>query len=679
MLDMVRINGDNNFMCKRCYDRNRKVPDSRIDKDVFAQKFAPIKEKFKAELAQDATRSDENEGQNGGKQGRTDSPQQTSSKSPSMQVDQQKKRKKSEDQPSQQSNKRGRPPFALRSKDDISINKKQRKDMESGKSKSVDARHKKHSSRTEQPEIKKVKQSQSGQKKGKELDSTRASPSPAQIYREIWEQVEREEKEKRMNKDKKPGLSPPVVERAERAEKTQNDENDDPTSTTRSVPGRAAKNHKNQDTDSESDVETTAKPKQKPSPRSLGRPRTPVGEEASTPRSGNPRDMSQRELRIELKKLGLSPSGLREELVERLIAAREGRTPTKLGKVKELFSGRKSTGGTKRPRVETVTDGTEIIEISEEREETPMKKAKTHSKNSRPPANFVIQASPNPPSPNSRIPTSSRRQDTGKPKVILGLSGSVAAIKALSLVQQISQFADVRIVSTEKATNFYNVQELEAFVDVFTDADEWTIWKRISDPVQHIELRKWADLMIIAPLSANTLAKLANGLCDNLLTSIARAWDFGKPLLVAPAMNTFMFRHPFTEKHVKTLEDIGIEVVKPVSKKLTGGDIGTGAMADTSVIISAVKKALKVEDVLPSISMMSTSGAVSTSAIPSSNSMLNFPLTSHLVQPPVLHSSQSPPTNGEAVPSTNQNGRPALPGLQPIIHNFLTYVPTTRT
>lgn len=64
------------------------------------------------------------------------------------------------------------------------------------------------------------------------------------------------------------------------------------------------------------------------------------------------------------------------------------------------------------------------------------------------------------------------------------------------------------------------------------DEDEWHAWKAIGDPVLHIDLRRWADLMVIAPLSANTLAKLAGGLCDNLLTCVVRAWDFDKPLLV---------------------------------------------------------------------------------------------------------------------------------------------------
>lgn len=74
-----------------------------------------------------------------------------------------------------------------------------------------------------------------------------------------------------------------------------------------------------------------------------------------------------------------------------------------------------------------------------------------------------------------------------------------------------------------------------------TDKDEWESWKLKGDKVLHIELRKWAHIMLIAPLSANSLAKISNGLCDNLLMSIVRAWDFNKPFIVAPAMNTYMY------------------------------------------------------------------------------------------------------------------------------------------
>lgn len=69
----------------------------------------------------------------------------------------------------------------------------------------------------------------------------------------------------------------------------------------------------------------------------------------------------------------------------------------------------------------------------------------------------------------------------------------------------------------------------------------------------HIELRKWADCLLIAPLSANTMAKISNGLCDNLLTNVARAWDYNKPMILAPAMNTMMYENPITKKQITKL------------------------------------------------------------------------------------------------------------------------------
>jgi phosphopantothenoylcysteine decarboxylase len=101
-------------------------------------------------------------------------------------------------------------------------------------------------------------------------------------------------------------------------------------------------------------------------------------------------------------------------------------------------------------------------------------------------------------------------------------------------------------------------------------------------------------VLVIAPASANTLAKLAGGLADNLLTCVARAWDFagGKPVLVAPAMNTAMWVHPLTAAHLAALAAFGVRVVPPVSKALACGDVGVGALAPVADIVAAVVAAL---------------------------------------------------------------------------------------
>ena len=127
-----------------------------------------------------------------------------------------------------------------------------------------------------------------------------------------------------------------------------------------------------------------------------------------------------------------------------------------------------------------------------------------------------------------------------------------------------------------------------------TDEEEWAQWQRKGDPVLHIELRRWADILVIAPLSANTLAKLAAGICDNLLTSVFRAWEFrsNKPVVLAPAMNTEMWEHPFTSRHLDLLHSLSsmVTTVQPVVKTLACGDTGAGALAPLASIIDATKQ-----------------------------------------------------------------------------------------
>jgi phosphopantothenoylcysteine decarboxylase len=99
-----------------------------------------------------------------------------------------------------------------------------------------------------------------------------------------------------------------------------------------------------------------------------------------------------------------------------------------------------------------------------------------------------------------------------KPRVLLAASGSVAAIKFESLCRSFSEWAEVRAVATKASLHFIDRTSLPSNIILYTDDDEWSTWKKIGDEVLHIELRKWADIMVIAPLSANTLAKV----CDFL-------------------------------------------------------------------------------------------------------------------------------------------------------------------
>lgn len=189
--------------------------------------------------------------------------------------------------------------------------------------------------------------------------------------------------------------------------------------------------------------------------------------------------------------------------------------------------------------------------------------------------------------------------------VLLGVTGSVAAIKAPELYVLLTQAGHtVRIVATRAATYFFDPAAIAPGPTgrnpavVSLDVDEWP-GERYSrgDDVLHIELRRWAEIFVIAPLDANTLAKLANGLCDNCLTCVWRAWDMQRPVVLAPAMNTMMWEHPATARHLHTtIQDFAqngkIRVVGPQEKLLACGDTGNGAMADLNDIVAACTELL---------------------------------------------------------------------------------------
>ncbi|KAI7869460.1 flavoprotein [Spinellus fusiger] len=176
-----------------------------------------------------------------------------------------------------------------------------------------------------------------------------------------------------------------------------------------------------------------------------------------------------------------------------------------------------------------------------------------------------------------------------KYNILIGTTGSVASIKVPELVDILNKNpnVDVRVLPTKASLFFLKDKQVNA--KMYNDEEDWETWKVKSDPVLHIDLRNWADIMLIAPLDANTLAKIANGLCDNLLTCVVRAWDMSKPTIVCPAMNTHMWNHPFTEKHLRILGDVlGFRIISPISKLLACGDQGIGAMEEPHNIASTL-------------------------------------------------------------------------------------------
>lgn len=185
---------------------------------------------------------------------------------------------------------------------------------------------------------------------------------------------------------------------------------------------------------------------------------------------------------------------------------------------------------------------------------------------------------------------------TSTKKILVGCTGSVASIKIPLLVQELQSLDDqieIKIVATDHALHFFDRATLS--VPVLTDQNEWEMWKSIQDPVLHIELRRWADILVIAPLDCNTLAKMSNGICDNLLTCVIRAWDLSKPLLFAPAMNTYMWQHQITAQQIGTLKSFGYKEIPCIAKKLACGDEGFGAMAEVQTIVRHIVESLSLK------------------------------------------------------------------------------------
>jgi phosphopantothenoylcysteine decarboxylase len=206
-------------------------------------------------------------------------------------------------------------------------------------------------------------------------------------------------------------------------------------------------------------------------------------------------------------------------------------------------------------------------------------------------------------------------KNNNKPKCLIGCSGSVATLKLPQIISTLSEFYEIRVICTTNAKFFYErskTYNLDAFVKIdcrtriYTDADEWMVWNAIGDPILHIELRRWADVFLIAPASADFISKASIGICDNLLLSVLKAWDFNKPCIVCPAMNTFMYENPTTTTAVETLKKMKISILGPIEKKLACNDVGFGAMSSVEEIklfMSNLSKSLKLEENSKNIEM----------------------------------------------------------------------------
>ncbi|GMC42123.1 unnamed protein product [Saccharomyces cerevisiae] len=226
-------------------------------------------------------------------------------------------------------------------------------------------------------------------------------------------------------------------------------------------------------------------------------------------------------------------------------------------------------------------------------------------------------------------------QDDGKLHVLFGATGSLSVFKIKPMIKKLEEIygrdrISIQVILTQSATQFFEqrytkkiiksseklnkmsqyestpatpvtptpgqcnmaqVVELPPHIQLWTDQDEWDAWKQRTDPVLHIELRRWADILVVAPLTANTLSKIALGLCDNLLTSVIRAWNPSYPILLAPSMVSSTFNSMMTKKQLQTIKEemSWVTVFKPSEKVMDiNGDIGLGGMMDWNEIVNKI-------------------------------------------------------------------------------------------
>ena len=167
-------------------------------------------------------------------------------------------------------------------------------------------------------------------------------------------------------------------------------------------------------------------------------------------------------------------------------------------------------------------------------------------------------------------------------RITLGVTGGIAAYKAAELVRLLVKLgATVRVVMTEAATRFVTPVTFQALSGNLVFADQWD--PRIANNMPHIELSREADLILVAPASADFLAKLTHGLADDLLSTLALARNC--PLLVAPAMNLQMWNNPATQRNVATLRGDGITLLGPASGEQACGETGQGRMIELEEIV----------------------------------------------------------------------------------------------
>lgn len=174
-------------------------------------------------------------------------------------------------------------------------------------------------------------------------------------------------------------------------------------------------------------------------------------------------------------------------------------------------------------------------------------------------------------------------------RILLGVSGGIAAYKAAELVRRLRDAgAEVRVVMTAAALHFVGSTTFQALSGHPVRSSLWD--EAAEAAMGHIELARWATRVLVAPASANTLARLAQGRANDLLSTLCLATE--APLLVAPAMNRVMWAHPATQANVATLQSRGVEILGPASGDQACGEVGAGRLLEPGQIVAAVEASL---------------------------------------------------------------------------------------
>lgn len=190
--------------------------------------------------------------------------------------------------------------------------------------------------------------------------------------------------------------------------------------------------------------------------------------------------------------------------------------------------------------------------------------------------------------------------------VVLGVSGSIAAYKSANLARMLKKLgADVHVLMTNNAANFINPITFETLTQNKCLMD--TFDRNFQYSVEHVSIAKKADVVMIAPASANVIGKIANGIADDMLTTTVMACPCKK--IISPAMNHNMFHNPIVQENINKLKHYGYEIVEPGHGMLANGDIGDGRMPDEDILLEYILREIAFEKDLKGKHILITAGA----------------------------------------------------------------------